>query len=250
MEKAFLQRFFVFWFCIRECFRGLLLQAPFSFDPGFTTGSAYISGPDKLGCLPVQDEDYPLGKRISVPRMITAQCDSIMVTKFLRPMSSEVLNEFERFFHTGNPDNWFMLYACTFMLLHEVAFSSQDRRRHAVENWITDVCLCGTHFILLSSNHGDVQDRYSVSDFVMDLQFGANIILCYWHYYRTMDPSDEGWDIFCQIIKPNPQPRGNIESAKGKGKKKVHVTQEQCTLLQSHWSKMTEIGEFYDLYEI
>lgn len=73
--------------------------------------------------------------------MVTAQCDSIMVTRFLRPLASDVLNEFERFFRVGNPDHWFMLYACTFMLLHEVSFSSQDRYRHAAENWITDVCL-------------------------------------------------------------------------------------------------------------
>lgn len=60
-----------------------------------------------------------------------------------------------------------------------------------------------------------------------------------------MDPTDDGWDIFCQIIKPNPQPRENIESAKGKGKKKVHVTREQCDLLMDHWHDMVDMGEFF-----
>ena len=74
--------------------------------------------------------------------MITAQCDSIMVTKFLKPLSHDLILELEKIFRTGNPDNWFTLYICTFMLLGEVSFSSQDRRRHGTDNWITDVrCL-------------------------------------------------------------------------------------------------------------
>lgn len=63
-----------------------------------------------------------------------------MVSRFLRPLTQELIPEFEKFFRTGNPDNWFMLYVCTFILLEEVSFSCQDRRRHAKENWLTDVC--------------------------------------------------------------------------------------------------------------
>ncbi|CAK7232313.1 hypothetical protein SEUCBS140593_008220 [Sporothrix eucalyptigena] len=118
VEKIFMQKFIKMWFCVR-----------------FTTGSDYISGPNKLGCLPVPDSDYPLGDKISVPRMITAQGDSIM-------------------------------------------------------------------------------QKYTLPEFVGELQFGANIILCYWHYYRTMDPMDDGWDIFCKIIEPPVKPRAEIESAK------------------------------------
>lgn len=206
-EKTFLEKFFRLWFYTR-----------------FTTGSSYISGGDKLGCKPITDPDYPLGNRISVPRMITAQCDSIMVTKFLKPLSHDLILELEKIFRTGNPDNWFTLYICTFMLLGEVSFSSQDRRRHGTDNWITET-------------------PYSLYEFVSDLQFGGNILLCYWHYYRTMDPMDSGWDIFCQVIEPPLAAREKIESAKGKGKKKVHVTRDQRTLVMAHWPKMVELAD-------
>lgn len=59
-----------------------------------------------------------------------------MVSRFLRPLTQDLIPEFEKFFRTGNPDNWFMLYVCTFILLAEVSFSCQDRRRHAQENWL------------------------------------------------------------------------------------------------------------------
>jgi hypothetical protein len=141
-----MQKFIKLWFCVRKFSflfgpetwkRPFVAQRPLTeYVTGFTTGSSYISGPGKLGCLPVNDPDYPLGDKISVPRMITAQCDSIMVTRFLRPLTQDLIPEFEKFFRTGNPDNWFMLYVCTFILLSEVSFSCQDRRRHAQENWL------------------------------------------------------------------------------------------------------------------
>ncbi len=184
--------------------------------------------------------------------MITAQCDSIMVTQFLRPMTLDLIPQFETFYRTGNPINWFTLYICTFILLEEVSFSCQDRRRHATENWVTDVCFpsplaflatTAQFIIVLTSAYFPLQARYTVSNFVRELQFSANIVLCHWHYFRTMDPMDDGWEVFCQIIIPRPQPQKKIESAKGKGKKKVLITQEQCNLITRHWRKMTEICE-------
>ena len=62
-----------------------------------------------------------------------------------------------------------------------------------------------------------------------------------------MDPMDDGWDIFCKIVDPPTKPRSEIESAKGKGKKKVHLTRSQHALVTSHWRTMVEIGSFKPL---
>ncbi|CAK7262876.1 hypothetical protein SEPCBS119000_000210 [Sporothrix epigloea] len=212
VEKFFLQKFIKLWFCVR-----------------FTTGTDYLSGTEKLGCLPVPDADYPLGDRISVPRMITAQGDSIIVSRLLRPLTQELIPELEKIFRIGNPDNWFLLYVCTFILLSEISFSCQDRRRHAQENWL--------------------KQKYTLPEFVGELQFGTNIILCYWHYYRTMDPMDDGWDVFCKTIQPPTRPRAEIESAKGKGKKRVHLTHSQRALVTRHWRSMVETANMMDTPE-
>ena len=55
---------------------------------------------------------------------------------------------------------------------------------------------------------------------------------------------DAGWDIFCQVIEPPLVPREKIESAKGKGKKKVHVTRDQRQMVMAHWPTMVELGAF------
>lgn len=60
-----------------------------------------------------------------------------------------------------------------------------------------------------------------------------------------MDPLDDGWDIFRKIIEPPLKPRLEIESAKGKGKKKVHLSQSQCDLVTTHWRNMVDLGTFY-----
>lgn len=59
-----------------------------------------------------------------------------------------------------------------------------------------------------------------------------------------MDPLDDGWGIFCKIIEPPLKPRLEIESAKGKGKKKVHLYRSQCDLVTAHWRKMVDLGMF------
>jgi hypothetical protein len=60
-----------------------------------------------------------------------------------------------------------------------------------------------------------------------------------------MDPLDDGWDIFCKIIEPSQKPRLEIESAKGKGKKKVHLSQSQCDLVTTHWRNMVDLGTLH-----
>ncbi|CAK7563634.1 MAG: hypothetical protein SEPTF4163_001504 [Sporothrix epigloea] len=64
-----------------------------------------------------------------------------------------------------------------------------------------------------------------------------------------MDPMDDGWEIFCKTVDPPIKPRAEIESAKGKGKKKVHLTRSQRALVTSHWRNMVETASMMDTPE-
>lgn len=116
------------------------MQANLAHLAGVATGSAYLDGDDKLNQDRVNDNAYPLGEKISLPRMVTAQCDGLLVEKFLRPLSKDVLRQLEQFIMQNNKSRFFTIFVATFILLHEVAYSSADRYRHARENGVT-VCL-------------------------------------------------------------------------------------------------------------
>ncbi|RDA88880.1 hypothetical protein CP532_5410 [Ophiocordyceps camponoti-leonardi (nom. inval.)] len=157
-EKRLLHNLFVLWFAIRH-----------------TTGSAFICGDNKLGMKPeLKDETYPLFGRVSVPRMIVAQFDSINHTKMLTKYGRWVLQDLEALFFRNQQRWWWTIYLSVFILLHEASFVSEDRYRHA------------------RNNHG-TKFRYSIPGFVEELQDGCNNILMHWHYYNCKpwpNPSD------------------------------------------------------------
>jgi len=112
-----------------------------------------------------KDETYPLFGKISLPRMILAQFDSINHTKLLSKYGRKVLQDLEGFVFRNQGRWWWAIYLCVFILLHEASFISADRYRHARNN-------LGTRF------------RYSIPKFVEELQEGCNNILMHWHYYN------------------------------------------------------------------
>ncbi|TWU77659.1 hypothetical protein ED733_008160 [Metarhizium rileyi] len=157
-QKKLLGNLFVFWHAMRH-----------------TTGSAYICGEDTLGMKPeVRDETYPLFGKVSVPRMILAQFDSINHSKLLCKYGHKVLRDLELFIFRNQSLFWWPIYLTVFILLHEASFMSADRYRHARNNF-------GGRF------------RYSVPNFVEELQDGCNNILVHWHYYNCHPwPDPEG----------------------------------------------------------
>lgn len=159
-ERIFLGHLFRLWFAMR-----------------LTTGSAYISGQDRLDMFPETHPDYPLGDRISLPRMITAQVDSILSTKFLKPGTTKVTKCLEKFLRSNDPAYWFSLYLSIFIILHEISVATKDRGRYARDN--------------------QLPTRFSLPSVVRDQHFGANNLLAHWHYYKTeIDPSNvESWKL-------------------------------------------------------
>lgn len=98
------------------------------------TGSSWISGEETLGMEPCRDPTYPLRNKLSLPRMIIAQFDSIQCDVILKRSAPSVLRQLLNFIYGSNPENWFTIYLVIFMLLHEISHSTKDRRRHAQQN--------------------------------------------------------------------------------------------------------------------
>ncbi|VUC35072.1 unnamed protein product [Clonostachys rosea] len=148
-EKRLLGNLFILCFAIRQ-----------------TTGSAYICGEDTLDMAPETDDpSYPLQGKVSLPRMLLAQFDSINHTKLLVPFRTKVLRELEYLIVQNKKCYWFTIYVCLFILLREASWITEDRSRHA------------------KAVH-QAKIRYSIPGFVESLQEGCNTLLMFWHYYN------------------------------------------------------------------
>ena len=98
------------------------------------TGSSWICGEETLGIQRNQNANYPLGNKLSLPRTIIAQFDSIQSEIILKRSAPLVLKRLVEFIYSNNPSCWFTMYLAIFMLLHEISHSTQDRYRHARQN--------------------------------------------------------------------------------------------------------------------
>lgn len=125
-----------------------------------------MCGDDTLDMEPeVEDKTYPLHGKVSLPRMLLAQFDSINYTRLLSPHGKNVLRELEFLISQNQKSLWFTLYIALFILLREASWISKDRYRHARDAYGARV-------------------RYSIPDFVEELQESCNMILMHWHYYN------------------------------------------------------------------
>ena len=82
----------------------------------------------------IEDTSYPLFDKVSTPRMIIAQFDSINGLKQLAPLRRELLTRLEGWVSSTKPKYWFTIYLTCFILLHEVSQGCEDRYRHARAN--------------------------------------------------------------------------------------------------------------------
>jgi len=136
-----------------------------------TVGSSSICSDDRLDMAPEEDANYPLGTKISTPRMIIEQIDCVNAAVIAK-LSKSVLRDLEDYLKNARPAQWFTLYLAVFILLHEVDVATEDRRRHG------------------RANNDDPNKWYSLPVVVHELQKGANVLLHFWLYYRNNeDPS-------------------------------------------------------------
>ncbi len=96
-------------------------------------GSSWVTGGDTRGMRPIYLPDKVLNGKISTPRMIIAQFDSIQHERILKHQAPLVLKSLQKLYYTNNLQTWFTIYSITFMLLHHVALASADRKRWAAQ---------------------------------------------------------------------------------------------------------------------
>lgn len=63
-----------------------------------------------------------------------AQFDSIRHERIYKKLAPEVLRTLEAFLRSSNKDAWFTVFLATFLILHQAAYTSQDRLRYAEQN--------------------------------------------------------------------------------------------------------------------
>ncbi|KAF5720169.1 hypothetical protein FMUND_4318 [Fusarium mundagurra] len=131
-----------------------------------TVGSLYIEGNETLGMLPeTEDKSYPLYGKVSVPRMVVAQFDSLNYNGVLERYKEKLLRDIDWLFSQDKNRWWFTIYLVVFILLREASRMTADRYRHARANYGSSL-------------------RYSIPDFVERLHVSCNNILIHWHYYN------------------------------------------------------------------
>ncbi|QGI85041.1 unnamed protein product [Fusarium fujikuroi] len=131
-----------------------------------TVGSLYIEGKETLGMLPeTEDKSYPLYGKVSVPRMVVAQFDTLNYNEVLERYKEKLLRDIDWLFSQDKNRWWFTIYLVVFILLREASRMTADRYRHARANYGSSL-------------------RYSIPDFVEGLHVSCNNILIHWHYYN------------------------------------------------------------------
>ncbi|KAJ4302046.1 hypothetical protein N0V88_002182 [Collariella sp. IMI 366227] len=195
-QKDFLQKIVRLWFAVRH-----------------GTGSAYLCGKEHLGMTPDKGFLQPY-----IPRMIVAQFDSIRSERIWKRLAPEVLRAFDTLLTSCNKEAWFTVFLATFLLLYQVACTSQDRYRHVRQNFEGKPQV-GSSLGALDHHHPDgggegtdapvvaaeahtvvTQDtRYGplnhpLTSFVEDVHHGAVMLLAHWQYFKRCDLMNFDWD--------------------------------------------------------
>ncbi|KAM5356615.1 hypothetical protein ACJ41O_003261 [Fusarium nematophilum] len=173
-EAKILGNLFVLWCAIRT--------------PEHTTGSFYIAGEETLGMRPeTEDPSYPLLGKVSVPRMVVAQFDSLNYVWVLERYKERLMADMEWLLSQNNPRWWFIIYLVLFILLREASYMTADRYRHARANHGSKVTNSSPMPAPTKARHGLTSEqkvRYSIPNFVESLHESCNNLLMHWHYYN------------------------------------------------------------------
>jgi hypothetical protein len=145
-EKEVLQMVLQLWVTIRMC-----------------TRSVRITGTETLGMPPdLMDKSSGMHGKIPIPPVMGAQMQFILNHKLLAPLRSKILVRLQKLTLEQKPDNWFCIYLCTFILLHNCS-------------------LLTAHDVGYARKHG-LKARHARPDMIKELHLGANVLLAHFHY--------------------------------------------------------------------
>ena len=84
-----------------------------------TTRSVRITGTETLGMSSdLMDNSSGMRGKIPIPPVLGAQMQLILNHKLQAPLRAKILAKLQRLTLDQKPDNWFCIYLCTFILLH------------------------------------------------------------------------------------------------------------------------------------
>ncbi|PMD45949.1 hypothetical protein L207DRAFT_418786 [Hyaloscypha variabilis F] len=126
--------------------------------------SVRISSSETLG-MPsdLMDKSSGMYGKIPIPPVMGAQMQFILNHKLLAPLRSKILVRLQKLTLDQKPDNWFCIYLCTFILLHNCSL-------------LTD------HDVGYACKHGLKKARHARPDMIRELHLGANVLLAHFHY--------------------------------------------------------------------
>ncbi|KAF5626713.1 uncharacterized protein FTJAE_9570 [Fusarium tjaetaba] len=91
----------------------------------------HIVGNDKLGTEPIADPSSPYYGTVPIPPVLEAQLDCIYFTKFLRPLSKQVLQSLMKLIESKQRNYWYTIYLVLFMLLHSCSMTTKRDKEFA-----------------------------------------------------------------------------------------------------------------------
>lgn len=137
--------------------------------------SCRISGPETLGMSSdMIDKTSPMHGKIPTPPVLDVQTETIITQQLQIPLRTKVLELLQQLTLAQKPSNWFCIYLCTFVLLHNCSLLTTHDMGYAIKKGL--------------------KRKHARLDMVQELHSGANVLLAHFHYScKTFRPFDLDW---------------------------------------------------------
>jgi hypothetical protein len=108
-----------------------------------TTRSERICGEDTLGMpADMMDQSSSMHGKIPITPVMGAQIDVIVIQGIMVPLRTQILEQLQKLVLANKPNNWFCIYLCIFILLHNCSLiTKQDvsyARKHGLKVRISE----------------------------------------------------------------------------------------------------------------
>lgn len=125
------------------------------------------------------DKSSGMQGKIPIPPVLGAQMQLIINHKLQAPLRSKILVRLQKLTLDQKPDNWFCIYLCTFILLHNCSLLTAHDIGYARKHGLK---VCHQSHAHIRKYLTGQQARHARPDMVKDLHFGANVLLAHFHY--------------------------------------------------------------------
>jgi len=116
--------------------------------------------------------------KIPTPPVFDAQFDVIISQMTLMPLRAKVLDLLQQITLAQKPSNWFCIYLCTFILLHNSSLLTIHDISYVHKYGLKVYLIYPFHRVVADR----LQTRHARLEMVQELHFGANVLLAHFHY--------------------------------------------------------------------